>query len=174
MSPPEPTGPLLPRFCAPGFSQFSKQSSRRTHAQRLGYPGLLRKSNEAGNGEHFEVKFLRFSANRIPSSVNSTPFSLDLKPTAHPAFVRQILLAKLAFQVRLLWQDREPVKHPCAHRGKQQDPDVRKDYRKADANQYHCRYIGFRVNLNGPRSTIPVVGFHGFSLCPVRWMRMTE
>ena len=47
-----------------------------------------------------------------------------LKPTTYSAFVRQILLAKLALQVRLLRQDREPLKNPCAERGEQKDPDV--------------------------------------------------
>lgn len=37
-----------------------------------------------------------------------------------------------------------------------------------------CKYIGFHVNLNGPRFTISVVGFHGFSLCALRRTRVTE
>ena len=43
----EPTGPRLPRFCAPGVGRFSDQASRRTHTQRLGCTKITAAVNRA-------------------------------------------------------------------------------------------------------------------------------
>jgi hypothetical protein len=40
LSPPEPAGQRLPRLCPTGLGRLADQSSRRTHAQRLGCPEL--------------------------------------------------------------------------------------------------------------------------------------
>jgi hypothetical protein len=62
-----------------------------------------------------------------------------LEPTTDPGFVRSIAFAELTLQVRFLWQNCEDLKRTGAQGGQQQDPDIPKQNRKANAPQHHLQ-----------------------------------